>query len=180
MRVSGIYKIVNKINGKYYVGSSKNISLRWRKHKEALISNRHINDYLQNAWNKYGENSFEFVTIETAKDSLLIIEQKYLDIAKMEQHKCYNLNYKSNGGDISDYSRKKISESRKNHIVTEETKCKIRSTLKEKYRLGLLNHPFKKSKKERSQTRKIRAKRFYEKHKEEIKRKNLERYYINK
>jgi predicted GIY-YIG superfamily endonuclease len=27
---SGIYKIINKINGKYYIGSSKSINDRWK------------------------------------------------------------------------------------------------------------------------------------------------------
>ena len=50
----GIYKIVNKIDGKYYVGSSKHIYKRWRKHKSLLRHNKHLNDYLQNAFNLYG------------------------------------------------------------------------------------------------------------------------------
>jgi len=28
-KISGIYKIVNKVNGKYYVGSSNDIERRW-------------------------------------------------------------------------------------------------------------------------------------------------------
>ena len=48
----GIYKIINKVNGKYYVGSSLNINKRWSVHKSALSKNKHHNDHLQNAWNK--------------------------------------------------------------------------------------------------------------------------------
>ena len=72
-RISGIYKIVNKINGKYYVGSSKDvINYRWIHHKRALRSNRHKNDYLQNAWNKYGEDNFEIIIHKTSTSKFSI------------------------------------------------------------------------------------------------------------
>ncbi len=93
-KISGIYKIVNKVNGKYYVGSSVNIcgnrrGTRWKRHIWDLNRNKHGNDYLQRAWNKHGKNVFEFVLIEIClPHNLLSLEQKYLDIAKNEQHKC--------------------------------------------------------------------------------------------
>ena len=112
MKVSGIYKIVNKINDKYYVGSSKDVvNYRWYYHKYDLRKNVHHNDHLQNAWNKYGENAFNFVVVEKVDEKdLLLIEQKYLDIAKAEQDRCYNLNFEARGGDWSEYSKKKMSE----------------------------------------------------------------------
>ncbi len=30
---TGIYKILNKINGKFYIGSAINIEARWRRHR---------------------------------------------------------------------------------------------------------------------------------------------------
>ena len=62
----GIYKIVNRINQHYYVGSSKNIPFRWTRHKKALKSSSHHSRRLQRAWNKYGEESFEFIVVEPA------------------------------------------------------------------------------------------------------------------
>jgi group I intron endonuclease len=56
----GIYKIVNQINGNFYVGSSKNIRRRWKEHLQKLKSNNHQNILLQRSWNKYGENNFRF------------------------------------------------------------------------------------------------------------------------
>ena len=49
----GIYKILNKIDGKFYLGSSKDIEHRWIDHIRELRKNNHHNDYLQHAWNKY-------------------------------------------------------------------------------------------------------------------------------
>ena len=87
-KVSGIYKIVNKVNGKYYVGSSRDIRKRWRSdHRKELTYNYHSNDYLQKAWNKYGGDSFELVIVERVElCELQKVEQKYLDIAKSQQH----------------------------------------------------------------------------------------------
>ena len=76
---SGIYKIVNKINGKIYIGSSVNMKQRWQSHKYHLRRGVHHNPYLQNSWNKYGEDSFEHVVLfECEKNILTIEEQKIL------------------------------------------------------------------------------------------------------
>ena len=56
----GIYKITNKQNDKFYIGSSTNIEMRWYAHKSYLRRNVHANQHLQNAWNKYGEDNFIF------------------------------------------------------------------------------------------------------------------------
>lgn len=64
MKKSGIYQILNLINQKCYIGSSKDISHRWCDHKRQLRSNKHGNKHLQNAWNKDGENMFIFHILE--------------------------------------------------------------------------------------------------------------------
>lgn len=123
---SGIYKIVNKIDGKYYVGSSQNIQYRWTEHKRRLNGNCHHNDYLQHAWNKYGSESFDFIILESTDiDKTMVIEQKYLDIAKSEQHICYNLNFDVTGGNLTEYSKKKISLKLSGRKLSTETKEKI-------------------------------------------------------
>ena len=77
MKTSGIYKIINKINGKYYVGSSEDIEKRFRIHKQCLNGNYHINPHLQYAWNLYDKNIWDWTIIENVSaDKLLIIEQK--------------------------------------------------------------------------------------------------------
>jgi len=104
--MTGLYMIRNKINGKKYYGSAKNIEQRWRRHKTDLNKNKHQNIKLQRAWNKYGVENFEFVVLEECPyDKLLIIEQKYLD-----QNPEYNIGKKSSGGDnlTNNPNRKKI------------------------------------------------------------------------
>lgn len=86
---SGIYIITNKTNGNFYVGSAVDLKKRWRRHKYDLKTNKHDNNYLQNAWNMYGEDCFEFSVLEYVEDkaSLISIEQRYID----ELHPAYNL-----------------------------------------------------------------------------------------
>jgi group I intron endonuclease len=78
---SGIYIIENTINNKKYVGSAKNIKKRWYQHKYTLNNNSHDNLYLQNAWNKYGENNFKFGVLEEVEPEKLIEkEQHYINL----------------------------------------------------------------------------------------------------
>lgn len=66
----GIYCIENTINNKKYIGLSSNITRRWHEHKSELRRGVHINECLQKAWDKYGEQSFRFYILELcdAKD----------------------------------------------------------------------------------------------------------------
>lgn len=68
---SGIYVIRNKCNGKCYIGQSLDIHRRTNKHLNDLVNNKHYNDYLQNAWNKYGSENFEFCVVELCDGSVL-------------------------------------------------------------------------------------------------------------
>lgn len=77
----GIYSIRNTLTGDQYIGSSRDIKFRWWCHRRDLSQKCHDNPRLQNAWNKYGSNTFEFHVLETLanSDQLLDREQAYLD-----------------------------------------------------------------------------------------------------
>lgn len=79
-----IYKILNILNNKMYVGSAINFNRRISNHVKLLKENRHHSIYLQNAWNKYGEEKFVFEIIECVNDkhNLLKCEQFFLDSLK--------------------------------------------------------------------------------------------------
>lgn len=68
---SGIYIIRNLANDKVYIGKSKNIKQRKNTHFSALKLNKHNNQHLQNSYNKYGKNNFEFDVLEYCEESLL-------------------------------------------------------------------------------------------------------------
>lgn len=56
--VCGIYKIVNKATGQCYVGQSQRTKKRIKEHLRLLRYNKHPNQHLQNAYNKYGAENF--------------------------------------------------------------------------------------------------------------------------
>lgn len=61
---SGIYLIKNKENEKIYVGASTRLKIRLRNHKNHLRKRKHCNKLLQEDYNKYGLNAFEFEVLE--------------------------------------------------------------------------------------------------------------------
>lgn len=80
---SGIYSIENKINGKTYIGSSVNLKRRLNCHLVLLSTNRHPNQKLQRAWNKYGSKNFVVDVLEylqPTKEILLAREQHWIEL----------------------------------------------------------------------------------------------------
>ena len=121
--VSGIYSILNKKNGKIYVGQSINIRQRFYDHKKHLRKDIHNNKHLQSAWNKYGEDSFEFNVLEPCEPSMLNSNEvwwiEYFDSTNRE--KGYNHTI---GGDFCPTKcpeiAKKISNSLKGRTFSDE------------------------------------------------------------
>lgn len=131
----GIYKIINKDNGKYYVGRTLNLDKRWYQHKKLLKKNNHFNKYLQSAWNKCGEDKFEFIVVEYVidKTELINTEQRYINQFILDRNKglnnCYNLSESSispmdinKGRKHSDETKKKLSDMNKGKIPWNKNK----------------------------------------------------------
>lgn len=125
MLESGIYRITNIKNGKCYIGQSRFLSKRWKGHLKELRANRHGNQYLQAAFNKYGEKSFKFEIICRCEESELDdLEKYYIVFSNSLSHDCgYNI---ESGGckhkTMSEESRKKISEKAKGRKMPEKVK----------------------------------------------------------
>lgn len=138
--ISGIYKIINIINQKLYIGSSKDVLYRKYEHFRDLKLKQHHSTTLQNAFNKYGEQNFTFEILEECeKENLIEREQYYFDTLKPEYNICQiagnTLGVKHNevskqkmsefrkGKSFhSDFQRKRISEVHTNKIVSKETR----------------------------------------------------------
>ena len=72
----GIYQIVNKINGKSYIGSSINLKYRKYSHFRELKHGIHHSLTLQRAYNKYGKDNFEYKILTTCnKEECIKLEQ---------------------------------------------------------------------------------------------------------
>lgn len=128
LKISGIYKIINKINGKYYLGSSKIVYRRLNEHITYLIGNYHYNYHLQNAWNMYDEDNFYFIILNQVNSYLLFdAEQSYLnDINKEES---YNKSFIANRPEMNVDTRLKLSRSHKGKKLSDETKEKLRKKM---------------------------------------------------
>jgi len=131
--MQGVYRIRNITTGKYYVGSTECIERRFKEHKSALNNGKHINRYLQFAWDKYGEEDFIFEIVEKTKTDLKSREQLYLDVG-FELGLVYNLSRDASapmrGRHLSDESKEKVSRARAGRQASEATKQKISMGLK--------------------------------------------------
>ena len=78
--LTGVYRILNTVNGKQYVGSTgRSLGGRRRHHWDALRHKKHGNRHLQAAWLKYGEDSFEFhVLFVCPPEWAILFEQFYI------------------------------------------------------------------------------------------------------
>jgi len=114
-KICGIYCIENINTNKKYIGQSVNINDRWSKHKNELRQNSHDNDYLQKAWNKYGEDNFKFYILEECnKSELDNREVYYINLYQTLDYKNgYNLKEGGQDGIISEYGNHKRKQSLK-------------------------------------------------------------------
>lgn len=86
----GIYKITNNVNGKVYIGSSKNIENRWKQHKRELKKGTHHSQHLQKSWDIYKKENFSFEMIEDVDDLNKLLEREAYYI---EKYNSLNSNY---------------------------------------------------------------------------------------
>ena len=100
-KVSGIYVITNQINGKQYVGLSKDCYKRWSDHYSKSYHSERKEDLdkaLYKAMRKYGRENFSFQILEECEESMLAEREIYW-IDKLQTYKNgYN---ETLGGDLS-------------------------------------------------------------------------------
>ena len=96
MKISGIYKITNKITGDFYIGSSKDVKSRWESHKAPSRWNKYPNNPMYQDMKRYGTDKFAFEILEVVEEgSLKEKEQEFIEMLKPT----YN-SIRANGIDI--------------------------------------------------------------------------------
>lgn len=115
---SAVYKITNLVNGNYYIGSSKNVILRYRSHLSSLSRGKSSCRILQNAIIKYGILNFRFDIVEYC-DNYVERENYYIINLKPK----YNI----------------ITDNLNSRIFSKETKELMSEVQKERYRNGAIS-----------------------------------------
>lgn len=92
----GIYKILSRKTGRFYIGSSKNIGKRFKQHLRELKNGTHHSHKLQDEFDLYGGHNLTIQTIE------IINDEKYLELR--EQYWIDTLQACKDGFNISPFS----------------------------------------------------------------------------
>lgn len=135
LELTGIYKITNTKNGKFYIGSArKSFISRFNTHKSNLKHNKHKNTHLQNSYNKYGLDVFEFEILEYCSEerNILSREQYYIDTLKPTYNITTNVRQPRLGKSHTQATKRLLSEKGKGRkawnkglTFSEETKIKM-------------------------------------------------------
>lgn len=134
-----IYKIINLVNDKFYVGSTNNQRERFRTHRNKLRQGVHHCAHLQASWNKYGEEKFAFKVVAHVPndESLQEAEDLWL-MAHVGKDHCYNTGLRS-GAPMRGIQKEQHPNF--GRPVSEEQRQQISQTLKEFYAQDYYNHP---------------------------------------
>jgi group I intron endonuclease len=143
-RICAIYSITCAANGKRYIGSTVDLTNRIYRHRYQLRHNKHFNSYLQHAWNKHGEASFAFETLEIVNETNRLERETFWiahykscipgfgyndkDIANATRHKpevMARIAEKKRGQKASLETRAKMSASHRGRTLTPEHRSKI-------------------------------------------------------
>lgn len=138
----GIYSITNTVNGKKYIGQSRNIAQRWQ-HERRLHS---INPHLKSAFIKYGLAQFTFEVLCECEVSELSELEVFIisELGTFHPHRGYNKTFGGEGGVLTLESRQKISNTLKGNrnscakagknyrvkTLSEEHKARIAASLR--------------------------------------------------
>lgn len=100
----GIYRVVNRVNGKSYVGQSVNITRRFNAHRNSAFNpnSKNYNNPLYEDMRKYGIENFDFEILEECERSSLD-EREVFYIAKFRSNGENGYNRDSGGSQAPHY-----------------------------------------------------------------------------
>ena len=113
MKIIGIYKITNTVTNDFYIGSSKNVKLRWANHKCQSTWKNHPNNPMYLDFQKYGLENFVFEILEVVEESFL---------KKKEQQFIETLNPTYNSNNAKGLDIERCKENKKEYKKTDKYK----------------------------------------------------------
>lgn len=125
-RVAGIYRIVCEPNGREYIGQSKDVYVRFRKHREKLRNGKHHNFNLQKDYDRYGEGQFNFEILEEIPKSDEKTERSLLNELETKHIRAATCNFRE-WNYVYNYTRGGDHE-----IMNEEARLKLSASIKKK------------------------------------------------
>lgn len=128
---SGIYCLINNINGNSYIGSSINLSSRMRNYLNTtfLKSKQNINMPIIKALLKYKQDNFSLLILEYVELESLTIRETYYITYVMPYYNVLKQGYSSLGYKHTEETKKLLSELAKNRTHSDETKGLIARAL---------------------------------------------------
>lgn len=121
---TGIYRYINRQNGKSYVGQSLDLKHRHNEHLSSLRRGADGCVLLQRAWDKYGEDNFTYEIICLCQpEELDALEIKYVKEfnSYLDGYNCNEGGAGNSGFNHSDITKAKISKASRGRQVTTET-----------------------------------------------------------
>ena len=125
LAASGIYEILNTVNGKRYVGSATRLRKRFAAHRRELRKGIHHSSKLQRAWHKYGEASFVFRPLLVCVPKDLIFYEDHCFAGYQPEYNICKTAGSSLGVKPSDETRAKLSATRLGKPKSEEHCAKL-------------------------------------------------------
>lgn len=155
---SGVYCLINKINGHSYVGSSINLASRMRNYlnNAFLKSKQNINMPIIKALLKYDKSNFKLLILEYVEPEFLTTKETYFITSVIPYYNVLKQGYSSLGYKHTEATKELLSELAKNRVHSEITKNLIAKAL-----TGENNPFYNKSHSKENIIRIIEAKSFY-------------------
>ena len=155
---SGVYCLINKINGHAYVGSSINLASRMKNYlnNTFLKSKQNVNMPIVKALLKYDQSNFTLLILEYVEPEFLTIRETYYITYVIPYYNVLKQGYSSLGYKHTNETKELLSKLAKNRTHTEKTKSLIARAL-----TGENNPFYNKSHSIESKIRMIEAKSAY-------------------
>lgn len=128
---SGVYCLINKINGHSYVGSSINLASRMKNYlnNSFLKSRQNKNMPIVSALLKYGQANFSVLILEHVEAKDLAIRETYFITSVIPYYNVLKQGYSSLGYKHTQETKNLMSELAKNRVHTDATKSLISKAL---------------------------------------------------